>query len=112
MLKLIARLRAWPDEREVYLLNSHFELCLLAHDDYTSPWYVKILAIENAYYRVRYLMPARLAPWQGAFVSGESINEDAAFEMTLTAMDKSEGWTDADPQGWKKNGRDTRRLQA
>jgi len=97
MLRLLERIRAWPDERRVFALTSHAHLCLLAEDGDSSPWLVKFLACENAYYEVEYLMPERLAPWSGAYVVGirGPEGENEAFEMILTAMEKSEGWAAA-----------------
>jgi hypothetical protein len=94
MLSLIGRLRALPDDRHVYGLTSLYWLCLLAHDTYqSSPWFVKFIASDKQTYFIEYLMPERLAPWQKAYVRGEAHSESEAVQMILTAMDKSEGWS-------------------
>ena len=93
MLDLIARLRALPDERRVYGLTSHYQLCLLAEDTWQSPWFVKVVAIDRRNYRVSYLVPERLAPWRWAYVHGKAESEDEAVRMILIAMDRSEGWS-------------------
>ena len=92
MLALINRLRALPDERKVFGLTSHLRLCLLAVDSWKSPWFVIISALDQRNYYIEYLMPGRIAPWPRAYVRGEANSENAAVQMILTAMDKSEGW--------------------
>ena len=93
MLDLIARLRALPDDRQVYGLTSHYRLVLLAEDNYQSPWFVIISALDSRNYFVEYLMPKAITPWkQSAYVRGEVRSEDEAVEMIVIAMEKSEGW--------------------
>jgi hypothetical protein len=94
MLDLIARLRALPDSREVYGLTSHHRLCLLAADNYQSPWFVIISALDKRNYFVEYRMPDDVAPWPGAYVRGYTSSVDRAVQMILTAMEKSEGWSE------------------
>src|SRR4051794_23375922 len=62
MLDLIARLRALPDERRVFGLTSHYHLCLLSQDTYTSPWFVNVIGTDREYV-IEYLMPKHEAPW-------------------------------------------------
>jgi hypothetical protein len=92
MLELLLVLRALQNERQVYGLTSHYRLCLLAEDTYTSRWLVIISALNNRNYFVEYLMPERIAPWPHAYVRGEARSEDDAVKMILTAMEKSGGW--------------------
>ena len=92
MLDLIARLRALPDERQVFGLTSLSRLCLLAKDTYKSPWYVIISALDKHNYFVEYLMPEHSAPWPHAYVQGKPRSEDDAVQMIITAIEKSEGW--------------------
>src|SRR4051812_7278390 len=63
MLDLITRLRALPDDRHIYGLTSHYRLCLLSQDTYTSPWFVILSALDERNYYVEYLMPESEAPW-------------------------------------------------
>lgn len=95
MLGLMARLRALPDSRQVYGLTSHHRLCLLAVDSYQSPWFVIISALNNRNYFVEYRMPDDVAPWPHAYVRGEARSEDDAVAMVVTAMEKSEGWSES-----------------
>ena len=93
MLSLLSRLRALPDDRQVWGLTSHHWLCLLATDSWETPWFVKVLALSDRNYRIEYLMPERVAPWPKAYVAGEPRSEDEAVQMIQTAMEKSEGWS-------------------
>ena len=93
MVALIARLRGLSDRRRVWGLTSHYHLCLLAKDTYQSPWYVKAFALDDKNYSIDYLMPAVLAPWSSARVSGEARSEDEAVAMIITAMERSGGWS-------------------
>jgi hypothetical protein len=93
MLDLITRLRALPDQRRVYGLTSHHRLCSLAEDTYQSRWLVIISALDKRNYYVEYLMPKDVAPWSHAYVRGEARSEDEAVQMVMTAMEKSEGWS-------------------
>jgi hypothetical protein len=92
MLDLIARLRAWPDDRNVFGLTSLNRLCLLSQDTYTSPWFVIVCAVDAQNYYIDYLMPEREAPWPHARVQGEARSVDDAVRMIITAMEKSGGW--------------------
>jgi hypothetical protein len=94
MLALMTRLRALSDERRVYGLTSPYHLYLLAQDSAEAPRFVTITALVTRYYVVDYLMPERVAPWPGATVRGETRSEDEAVQMVLTAMEKSEGWSE------------------
>jgi len=94
MLDLLTRLRALPDKRRVYGLTSLARLCLLAEDTYTSPWFVIVSALDKRNYFVEYLMPERVAPWPHAYVRGEARTEDDAVQMIVTAMERSEGWSE------------------
>ncbi len=93
MLGLIARLKALPDERHVYGLTSHYTLCLLSQDTDTSPWFVKVAALDQQNYSVECLVPDREAPWPGAYVLGQAQSEDDAVHMIIKAMDISGGWS-------------------
>lgn len=96
MLDLIARLRALPDERQIYGLTSHYQLCLLSQDTSTSPWFVKVSTLDERNYYIEYLMLEREAPWPHAYVRGEARSTDDAVRMIMTAMDKSGGWNSYD----------------
>ena len=93
MLSIIARLRALPDERQLYGLTSHHRLCLLAQDTYRSPWLVIVSALDSRNYYIEYLMPEHVAPWPHAYVKGEAQSEDHAVQMIVTAIERSEGWS-------------------
>jgi hypothetical protein len=92
MLSLLARLRALPDERQVWGLTSHYRLGLLAADSYETPCFVTVVALDARNYFVEYLMPEHVAPWPRAYVRGEARSEDEAVQMIQTGMEKSEGW--------------------
>jgi hypothetical protein len=94
MLGLMGRLRALPDSRQMYGLTSHHRLCPLAADSYQSPWFVIISALDNRNYFVEYRMPDDVAPWPHAYVRGKARSEDDAVQMIVTAMEKSEGWSE------------------
>jgi hypothetical protein len=94
MIHLIARLRALPDDRCAFGLTSHMALCLLALDDFRSPRYVIVEALDRRSYSVEYLMPQTSAPWRGARVRGEARSDDEAVQMIVVAMDRSGGWED------------------
>lgn len=94
MLALMTRLRASPDERRVFGLTSHYQLCLLAEDSFEASKFVSIAALDRRSYSVEYLMPERVAPWPDAYVRGEARSEDDAVQMILTAIEKSEGWSE------------------
>lgn len=92
MLDWIARLRALPDDRQVYGLTSHYHLCLLSQDTAASPWFVIIVASDERSYYIEYLMPEHEAPWPNAYVRGEARSMDDAVRMVVTAMERSGGW--------------------
>jgi hypothetical protein len=89
MLELLGRLRALPDQRELWGLTSHARLVLLVEDTFRSPWRVIISALGVNSYQVEYLMPDSEAPWPGALVQGEGHSVEEAVQMTLTALERS-----------------------
>jgi len=91
MLHLIDLLRTLPEPEAAWGLTSHFHLCLLAADDYHTPWYVRLIGSRGEY-TVDYLMPEAEAPWPYARVTGETRSQDRAVEMIETAMRLSRGW--------------------
>jgi class 3 adenylate cyclase len=93
LLSLLARLRALPDDRAVYGLTSHYHLGFHAEDNYQSPCFVVIRALDRRNYFIEYRMPERMAPWPHAYVKGTARSEEDAVRMILTAMEKSEGWS-------------------
>ena len=95
MLDLIARLRALPDDRQVWGLTSHERLCLLATDSSASPWYVIVAALDSQNIFIEYLVPGDSAPWPNAYMRGEARSHDDAVRMIVTAMNESRGWTRA-----------------
>jgi hypothetical protein len=92
MLALIDRLRRGPDVRRAWGLTSHHQLVLLAADDYRTPWYVKLGAHGRDSYTIDYLLPVAVAPWPGAYVTGEAHSLQDASDMVTIAMDRSGGW--------------------
>jgi hypothetical protein len=93
MLELLAVLRSHADPRRIWGLTSHYRLCLLSKDAYTSPWYVIVSALDSRNYFVEYLMPEVDAPWVGAYVKGEGRSVEDTVSMVLTGMDRSGGWS-------------------
>jgi len=81
----------FPSRKRHGGLTSHFYLCLLAADDYHTPWYVRLIGSFGEY-TVDYLMPEAEAPWPYARVTGETRSQDRAVEMIETAMRLSPGW--------------------
>jgi hypothetical protein len=65
---------------------------LLAHDNYETPWYVSVWAINNTNYHIDYLIPEDTAPWSGARVKGEARSEDEALKMIQIGFEKSGFW--------------------
>jgi hypothetical protein len=92
MLDMLAALRSRADRRCVWGLTSHYRLCLLSKDAYTSPWYVIVSALDRRNYFIEYLMPEGSAPWAGAYVKGEGRSLEVALSMVVIAMDRSGGW--------------------
>ncbi|WP_147263479.1 hypothetical protein [Roseimicrobium gellanilyticum] len=100
MLRLVARLRGLPDNREVYALVSHGWLRLRPQDDFFSenPDYfrqVVLYAPDEKRYAVEYIMPEDVAPWPQALVRGETESEDEMVKMILVALDRSGEWANA-----------------
>lgn len=95
MISLIQRLRALPNERQVYGRTSGRDLCLLSQDTPSAPCFVKVTAVSKrmSMYFIEYLMPAQNAPWPQAYITGEASSEDKAVEMIVIGMDKSGGWS-------------------
>ena len=92
MLEILPNLDSALQNLSVWGLTSHYELMVLARDDYTSPWYVGIQAYPGEGYRVSYRMPDSEAPWQEARVHGIGTSAAGAADMVRIACTKSGGW--------------------
>lgn len=92
MIQLIERLEETFRDRPVWGLTSLYNLKLLATDDWKTPWLVSIAPPVGGRFVIEYLMPEAEAPWPKARVVGESESIDAAVDMIIRAMEKSEGW--------------------
>ncbi len=95
MIELIPLLEEVCAPVEAWGLLSHERLCLLAVDDFRSPWYVVIAA--QAFvggYDIRYILPAHEAPWPDATVGGHAQTSRDARHMVRTAMVRSGAWNE------------------
>jgi len=92
MIDLVASLRALPDDREIYVLTSHFRLCLLPKDTGAPPWPVIISALCDHEYYVNYRLPENFAPWRAAEVTGTAHSAEEAARWAIIAMEKSGAW--------------------
>lgn len=92
MLDLVPLIERVCADVSVWGLLSHERLCLLAADDYTTPWYVIVSAPGG--YDIRYVMAPQDAPWPGADVVGTGRSAGAAAEMVHIAMVRSRAWPD------------------
>jgi hypothetical protein len=90
-LRLLDHLQTLPEPELAWGLQSSYDLCLLAADDYRTPRYVRIRWGTESYW-VEYLMPEAEAPWPLATVCGEARSVNVAVEMIGTAMRLSGGW--------------------
>ena len=93
MLDLIGRLRGLDKPNRAWGLTSVHRLCLLAQDDWKSPWYVIVSALDRRNYWIEYLLPQDLAPWPDSYVRREARSEDEALHMIVAAIEKSGGWS-------------------
>ena len=91
MLRLLPGLSELCKPFEVWGLTSHYDLWLLAEDDWRSPWMVCIQAFSDEY-RIRYRIPESDAPWPDAYAEGSVSSELIACERVLIAMRRSGAW--------------------
>ena len=93
MLALIPSIERLCVDIPVWALLSHERLCLLAADDYRSPWHVIISAEPfDESYDLRYLMALDEAPWPNAIVCGGAASASQAADMVHVAMLRSRAW--------------------
>jgi hypothetical protein len=94
MLELPPHLERACRNYDVWALTSHKDLVLLARDDYTSPWFVRIhpRTYAPAGYHVRYLMASGDAPWPHAIVGGSADSVKIAADMVATSLERCGGW--------------------
>jgi hypothetical protein len=92
MLNLIKRLDELFMDDTIWCLTSLYRLVLLTDDNWKSPWYVIISALESKEIYVEYRMPDDLKPWDDATVKGTANSLDRAVEYVLIAMHRSAGW--------------------
>jgi hypothetical protein len=94
MLALLPLLSEVGAKCDVWALTSHARLCLLADDDWESPWFVQIDALSWGGFEVRYLLPPEAAPWPQAAVLGFARDVRMASSMIRTAMARSGGFVE------------------
>ena len=70
MLRLLPGLENICAPLQVWGLTSHHNLCLLAADDWRSPWLVVIIPHPSSY-EVRYQMSEKERPWPDAMAVGQ-----------------------------------------
>lgn len=92
MLRLLPGLEELCAQHQVWGLTSHHNLCLLAADDWRSPWLVIVIPQPTSY-EVRYPMTETDGPRPGAMVSGSTEDVSGALEMIRIAMVRSGGWS-------------------
>lgn len=92
MLDLLELLKLHESDYVVYALTSHRKLCLLSEDHYDATWWVTVSPEPLGSYRVEYLMESSIAPWPGAYITGEARELDQAIQMVLVAIKRSGGW--------------------
>jgi hypothetical protein len=91
MLRLLPTLAEFCKPFQVWGLTSHYDLWLLAEDDWRSPWLVYISASAGEY-RIRYRMAEVDAPWPDAYAEGTVSDELTACQRVLIGMKRSGGW--------------------
>lgn len=91
---MLAFLRAFDErfpDRQVWGLTSHYQLWLLACDDWRSPWLVSVIGNASEF-SVEYRMPSDEAPWADALVRGSAPDLRRALDLVAVAMERSGGW--------------------
>ena len=89
MLSLLKGLENQTFDKNIYGLTSMNRLCLLAENDWESPWYVIISALDDKNYYIEYILPQRFAPWPYAMVKGDSVEGHTPCKKTPTNFRKS-----------------------
>ena len=92
MLQLLPVLEALCLNVTVWGLTSMQRLCLLADDDWRSPWFVIIQAKPMGGFQIQYRMSQAEAPWPNAIVEGFAEDKERACELIRIAMERSGGW--------------------
>ena len=91
MIKWIQEIERKLPDLQIWGLTSHYRLVLMATETHTGDWSV-ILIGQEGHYRVDYLIPLDEAPWENAYITGETTTFDKAMEMTLVGIEKSGAW--------------------
>jgi hypothetical protein len=93
MLRLLPEIPNTFRGKRVWGLTSHYHLCLLAADDYRTPWYVRIIGYSGSRYEIHYKMSEVDQPWPDAFVAGSAKELAQAVDMIGIAMARCGGWS-------------------
>ncbi len=91
MLEWVKRIELEAPELKIWGLTSHYRLVLMATETYHGEWSVIIIG-QKGNYRVDYLMPKEEAPWDNAYVTGETTDFEEAFKMSIIGIEKSGAW--------------------
>jgi hypothetical protein len=67
MLRLLPEIPPAFRGKRLWGLTSLYRLCLLAADDYRTPWYVRIIGDSGGQYEIHYRMSEVDQPWPDAF---------------------------------------------
>lgn len=91
MLEWIERIELALPDLEIWALTSHYRLVLMASETYRGDWSVIIIG-QKGNYRVDYLIPKEDAPWNHAYITGETSDFEEALNMSLIGIEKSGAW--------------------
>ncbi|KMQ61468.1 hypothetical protein ACM46_15740 [Chryseobacterium angstadtii] len=95
MLEVLKSVNTMFQETVLYGLTSHASLLLFSDNHENSDYYVIINAYQlNSYaeYRIDYVIPENIRPWEGAIVNGSSGTLDEFEKKIIISMYNSEGW--------------------
>jgi len=91
MLEWVNRIELELPELRIWGLTSHYRLVLMATETYHGDWSVIIIG-QKGNYRVDYLMPKEYAPWENAYVTGETTDFEEALKISIIGIKKSGAW--------------------
>jgi hypothetical protein len=93
MHRLIALLRMSSMPYAAFGFTHVHQLALTAEDRDGAQEFVRISAQDEHVYWIEYLLPPQPSPWPDAWVRGLGTSPEEAAAMVITAIERSEGWS-------------------
>ncbi len=94
MIQFLKMINETFKDTQLWGLTSLRRLVIQKENDWKSNWYIIITGVGHGKYKIEYLLPKNIRPWENAMVRGEAKNLREAKRYLIIAMNECGGWKD------------------